>query len=71
MQKANKIDINGEDIYVGDKVTLPDSDEEFEVKYGNYSFIGTSRTGYYIQGRETLLNNQLPLTNNVEKIKNT
>lgn len=69
MQKTNKTDINGEDIYVGDKVTLPDSDEVFEVKYGDYTYIGSARTGYYIQGKETLLNNQLPLTNKVEKIK--
>lgn len=65
-QKANKKDINGDDIFVGDLVKL--ADEVFEVKYGNYTYLGAERTGFYLQGSEAIVNAQLPLTNKAEKI---
>lgn len=65
-KKTNKTDIDGKDIFTGDWVKL--SDNLFQVRYGNFTYLGTQRIGFYIQGSDSMLNNQLPLTHKVKKI---
>ena len=65
--KASKADIDGNDLFVGDNVKI--DEEVFQVKYGNYIFLGVDRVGFYMEAKERIMNNQLPLNNQVKKIK--
>lgn len=66
MMKTNKKDMHGKDIFCGDKVLF--DDQEFIIKYGNYTYLGTDRIGFFMEQILTP-KMQLPLNSKVEKIK--
>lgn len=63
--KANKLDQDKKELYVGDLVEF--DGEKFEVKYGNFMYLGTERIGFYIE-QLTLPKTRMPLTNKVKKL---